>query len=106
MMLIGVVLIPVRAGQLYSRLSERALVAGHAPGHAPGCKGAYIVLSGRLSDVRGFNDLMQDFLVQVMGGGGLSPAHQGTLELRCSAHQCSVSSVALIDGHRPVVTTS
>lgn len=67
MMLIGVVLIPVRAGQLYSRLNERPLVAGHAPGDAPGCKGSYVVLSGRLSDVRGFNDLMQDFLVQVIG---------------------------------------
>lgn len=34
-------------------------------GDAPGCKGSYVVLSGRLSDVRGFNDFLQDFLVQV-----------------------------------------
>jgi hypothetical protein len=34
-------------------------------GEAPGCKGSYVVLSGRLSDVRGFNDFLQDFLVQV-----------------------------------------
>lgn len=65
MMLIGVVLIPVRASQLYSRLHERPLVAGHPPGDAPGCRGVYVVLSGRLSDVRGFNDFLQDFLVQV-----------------------------------------
>jgi hypothetical protein len=65
MMLVGVVLIPVRAGQLYSRLSERLITVGHLPGEAPGCKGAFVVLSGRLSDVRGFNDFLQDFLVQV-----------------------------------------
>jgi hypothetical protein len=37
-------------------------------GEAPGCKGSYVVLSGRLSDVRGFNDFLQDFLVQVRMG--------------------------------------
>lgn len=61
MMVVGVVLIPVRAGQLYSRLQDRLLSAGHPPGW----RGAYVVLSGRLSDVRGFNDFLQDFLVQV-----------------------------------------
>lgn len=132
MMLVGVVLIPVRASQLYSRLSERwgrlylaathktacrpvgtcsarlwlvqrapalavsfcfgiqsvavaprylhvwllacrLLVAGHKPGAAPGCAGGYVVLSGRLSDVRGFNDFLTDWLVQVrpFQGGGL-----------------------------------
>lgn len=43
----------------------RLLVAGHKPGDAPGCAGGFVVLSGRLSDVRGFNDFLQDFLVQV-----------------------------------------
>jgi hypothetical protein len=31
MMLVGVVLIPVRASQLYSRLNERRLMSGHPP---------------------------------------------------------------------------
>jgi hypothetical protein len=44
---------------------RRLLVAGHKPGAAPGTAGGYAVLSGRLSDVRGFNDFLQDFLVQV-----------------------------------------
>lgn len=39
-------------------------------GDAPGCKGAYAVLSGRLSDVRGFNDFLQDFLVMVRAERG------------------------------------
>lgn len=50
----------------------RLLVAGHKAGDAPGCAGGYVVLSGRLSDVRGFNDFLQDFLVQVRR---LTPAH-------------------------------
>lgn len=40
-------------------------MAGHKPGAAPGCAGGYVVLSGRLSDVRGFNDFLTDWLVQV-----------------------------------------
>lgn len=49
-------------------LACRLLVAGHKAGDAPGCAGGYVVLSGRLSDVRGFNDFLQDFLVQVRFG--------------------------------------
>jgi hypothetical protein len=51
-----------RRGHAHCR---RLLFAGHKPGDAPGCKGGYVVLSGRLSDVRGFNDFLQDWLVQV-----------------------------------------
>jgi hypothetical protein len=52
----------------------RLLVAGHKPGAAPGTAGGYVVLSGRLSDVRGFNDFLQDFLVQVGGLNGCAQA--------------------------------
>lgn len=66
MMLVGVVLIPVRASQLYSRFSERRTVAGPMPtGRRP-----FVLVSGRLSDVRGFNDFYSSLLLQVRVGGG------------------------------------
>lgn len=61
MMLVGVVLIPVRASQLYSRISERRTVAGHLPGP----RRPFVVVSARLSDVRGFNDFFSSILLQV-----------------------------------------
>ena len=64
-MVVGVGLRPVRATQLEHRLQGRSLDAGNAAGAAPRTRGRYAVLSGRLSDVRGFNDLLQDFLTQV-----------------------------------------
>ena len=66
MMAVGVVLIPVRASQLYSRLAARRAVAGVLPGSSRN-KRPYVVVSGWLSDVRGFNDFLQDCLVQVCG---------------------------------------
>lgn len=43
-------------------------MVGNKPGESPGCAGGYVVLSGRLSDVRGFNDFLSDFNTQVMLG--------------------------------------
>ncbi|KAF8071241.1 Kcnt2 [Scenedesmus sp. PABB004] len=100
MMMAGVVLIPVRASQLYSRLSGRLSSAGHAPGRAPGSR-EYVVLSGRLSDVRGFNDFLQDFLVQVRGrpSGG-----RGGLQLVCLCNKPSVEFLALQELHEAHLT--
>lgn len=61
MMAVGVVLIPVRASQLYSRIAARRTVVGSPPSS----RHPFVLLSGRLSEVRGFNDFLQDFLVQV-----------------------------------------
>lgn len=41
MMLVGVVLIPVRASQLYSRLNERRLMVGHPP--VSSCNSVFLV---------------------------------------------------------------
>ncbi|KIZ04242.1 Potassium channel subfamily T member 2, partial [Monoraphidium neglectum] len=61
MMLVGVVLIPARASQLYSRFSERRTVAGPIPtGRRP-----FVIFSGKLSDVRGFNDFFSSILTQI-----------------------------------------
>jgi hypothetical protein len=72
MMAVGVVLIPVRASQLYSRLAARRITAGVLPrpaGSAWWVTGRrarpHLVVSGALSDVRGFNDWLQDCLMQV-----------------------------------------
>lgn len=61
MMLVGVVLIPVRASQLYVRLSERRATAGPLPTR----RRPFVIVSGRLSDVRGFNDFFSSVLTQV-----------------------------------------
>jgi hypothetical protein len=72
MMAVGVVLIPVRASQLYSRLAARRITAGVLPRSAGGASWMtgrrarpHLVVSGALSDVRGFNDWLQDCLMQV-----------------------------------------
>jgi hypothetical protein len=65
-------------------------------GDAPGCKGSYVVLSGRLSDVRGFNDFLQDFLVQVtwqLGLRGSSLRFWLIADLHCSSDGYVTSGV-------------
>ncbi|WIA12208.1 hypothetical protein OEZ85_012277 [Tetradesmus obliquus] len=105
MMLVGVVLIPVRASQLYSRLNERRLMVGHPPGDAPGCKGSYVVLSGRLSDVRGFNDFLQDFLVQVRSlPAAAGQRGRNSLQLVCLCNKPSVEFLALQELHETHLT--
>jgi hypothetical protein len=61
MMIGAVVLIPVRASQLYSRFSERRAVAGPMPSR----RRPFVLVSGRLSDVRGFNDFFSSIMLQV-----------------------------------------
>eukprot|EP00879_Flechtneria_rotunda_P024898 GHRR01026423.1.p1 GENE.GHRR01026423.1~~GHRR01026423.1.p1 ORF type:complete len:328 (+),score=79.79 GHRR01026423.1:96-1079(+) len=105
MMMVGVVLIPVRASQLYSRINERLLMAGHPPGNAPGSKGAYAVLSGRLSDVRGFNDFLQDFLIQVRCLPIPAGQHsRSSLQLVCLCNKPSVEFLALQELHESSLT--
>jgi hypothetical protein len=82
MMAVGVVLIPVRASQLYSRLAARRAVAGVLPGSSRN-KRPYVVVSGWLSDVRGFNDFLQDCLVQVCGVGMCGDVWGGSV---CASH--------------------
>ncbi|GIM15032.1 hypothetical protein Vretimale_17907, partial [Volvox reticuliferus] len=59
-MAVGVVLIPVRTSQLWAQLASRRLTAGTlAPGRP------VVLLSSRLTEVRGFADLTEEFFHQV-----------------------------------------
>ena len=64
----GVVLIPVRTSQLYQQLLARRVVAGQLPrparpGGAP--SHPFVLLSGRLPEVRAFSDFFREFTLQV-----------------------------------------
>lgn len=60
MMVVGIVIIPVRTSQLYKHLTSRRMRLGPLPrGHWP-----HLVLSSRLSDVRGFSDFFIEFLAE------------------------------------------
>ena len=57
---VGVVVIPVRTSQLWGQLASRRLTAGTlSPGRPT------VLLSTRLSEVRGFADLTDEFFHQV-----------------------------------------
>ncbi|GLI58482.1 hypothetical protein VaNZ11_000187 [Volvox africanus] len=59
-MAVGMVLIPVRTSQLWAQLASRRLTAGTlAPGRP------VVLLSSRLTEVRGFADLTEEFFHQV-----------------------------------------
>lgn len=59
-MAVGVVLIPVRTSQLWGQLASRRITAGTLRPGRP-----VVLLSGRLSEVRGFADITEEFFHQV-----------------------------------------
>ncbi|EFJ43388.1 hypothetical protein VOLCADRAFT_106827 [Volvox carteri f. nagariensis] len=59
-MAVGVVLIPVRTSQLWAQLASRRITAGTLTPGRP-----VVLLSSRLTEVRGFADLTEEFFHQV-----------------------------------------
>lgn len=81
MMVTGVILIPVRAGQLYSALLERKVLAGQLPrpagqpgGGGSGASRPFVLVSSRLSEVRAFSDFYRELNVQLRASNTSSPA--------------------------------
>ena len=77
MMVSAVVLIPVRTSQLVQQLQARRIVEGRLPqlDKQGQPKWPFVLLCGRLPDVRAFNDLYREFSRQVghRGDNVLSP---------------------------------
>lgn len=78
MIALGAVLIPVRTSQLYTQLLARRITAGPLPSGLPGAR-PYVLLSTRLTEVRGFSDMATEFFHQV---GGVR------LCFSCAYHSC------------------
>ena len=57
MIFVGIVLIPVQTSQLYQQLTARRVTLGPAPERGAPC----VLVSARLSDVRGFSDFLLEF---------------------------------------------
>ena len=57
MILVGIVLIPVQSGQLYQQLAARRVTLGPLPDR----RSPAVLVSSRLSDVRGFSDFLAEF---------------------------------------------
>lgn len=82
MMVTAVILIPVRAGQLYSALLERKVLAGQLPRPAGPAGRPFVLLSSRLSEVRAFSDFYREFNIQLQasdrsGGSSTSTPSDG-----------------------------
>ena len=92
MMIVAAVMIPVRAAQLYTFLSERRATAGPPPT----ARRPFVLLSLRLSDVRGFNDLLSGVLSQARLEG---PARWRRLHVVCLADAARPEFLALQELH-------
>ena len=57
MILVGIVVIPVQSGQLYQQLAARRVTLGPLPDR----RSPAVLVSSRLSDVRGFSDFLAEF---------------------------------------------
>lgn len=71
MILVGAVIIPVRFSQLYSQMSVRR----EAVGPLPSARRPFVILSTRLSEVRGFSDLFTEFFRQVRQAAAAQANH-------------------------------
>lgn len=94
MILLGVIIIPAQSSALWAQLQARRATLGPLPAHWR--KQPHVLVSARLSDVRGFSDFLMEFFAAgaraaaaaappAEGGGGGDAEGASALSLRASA---------------------